>query len=148
VDLWRISNHLSLDGEGGRRAPARWHSSGSPIVYLAASPPGALIEILVHLQLTESSIPSTFTLLRIAVPAGVRIPTLRVPPGDSWKEDLALTRKIGDGWLASRRSTLARVPSSILPGTLNYLLNPLHPDAARIIIAEVHQATLDPRLVR
>ena len=148
MDLWRISNHHSLNGEGGRRASARWHTAGSPIVYLAASPPGALVEILVHLQLKEASLPTTFTLLRIPVPAGLRISTLRVPPGETWKENPAVTRKIGDAWLRSRRSALARVPSAVLPNTENYLLNPLHPDASRVTVAEVRRATLDPRLIR
>jgi RES domain-containing protein len=61
---------------------------------------------------------------------------------------LALTRRIGDSWLKSRRSALARVPSAILPNTFNYLLNPLHVQAARIIIAEVRSATIDSRLIR
>jgi len=144
MNLWRISNHLSLNGEGGRHAPARWHSSGEPIVYLAESPPGALLEILVHLELPEISAPITYTLLRIAVPDRLKIPTLTVPNGEAWKSDEAVTRKIGDTWLQSGRSTLARVPSAILPNTFNYLLNPLHSDAARIKIAEA----LDSRLIR
>ena len=148
MDLWRISNHHSLKGEGGRIAPARWHSGGAPIVYLAASPPGALIEILVHLQLKESNLPPTFTLLRISVPDRLRISTLAVPAGDAWKSDEAITRSLGDAWLKSRRSALTRVPSAILPDTFNYLLNPLHSDAARITIAEVKSAVLDPRLLR
>ena len=63
-------------------------------------------------------------------------------------EDEVVTRKVGDAWLKSRRSALARVPSAILPDTLNYLLNPLHPDAARVTIAKVHNALLDERLLR
>ena len=46
--LWRISNHSALDGRGGLYAPARWHSQGHPVVYLATSPAGALVEVLVE----------------------------------------------------------------------------------------------------
>jgi RES domain-containing protein len=148
MQLWRLSRHESLNGEGGRRYAARWHSAGSPIVYLAESPPGALIEILVHLELDEFELPLAYRLLRVAVPGKLRIPKLRVPPGDAWKSNLALTRGIGDIWLKSQRSALARVPSAILPRTFNYLLNPLHPNAARIAIAEAGSATIDPRFVR
>ena len=148
MNLWRLTEYLSLDGEGGRLYSARWNTAGEPIVYLAASPPGALIEILVHLELEESELPPIYTLLRIAVPDRLKIPSLTVPSGETWKSNEALTRKIGDAWLKSRKSALARVPSSILPDTFNYLLNPLHPDAARIKIAETHSAILDPRLIR
>lgn len=148
MNLWRISNHRSLDGEGGRRYAARWHSAGLPIVYLAASPPGALIEILVHLELDESELPLTYALLRVNIPGKLRIPKLRVPLDGAWKADLARTRSLGDAWLKSRSSVLARVPSAILPDTFNYLLNPLHPDAARITIAEAQNIALDQRLSR
>jgi RES domain-containing protein len=39
------------------------------------------------------------------------------------------------------------VPSAILPATHNYLLNPLHPDASRLQIAESMPASFDRRLV-
>ena len=148
MQLWRLSRHESLSGEGGRRYGARWHSPGSPIVYLAESPPGALIEILVHLELDESELPPAYRLLRVTAPDKLRTSRLRVPSGDAWKSNLPLTRRIGDSWLKSKRSALARVPSAILPNTFNYLLNPLHPDAARITIAESKSAAIDPRLIR
>ena len=62
--------------------------------------------------------------------------------------NLALTRKLGDTWLKSQRSALARVPSAILPKTFNYLLNPLHKDAHRIRIADALRAAFDPRLLK
>jgi RES domain-containing protein len=148
VDLWRLTLYLELDGEGGRLYPGRWNSAGTPVVYLAASPPGALIEVLVHLELKESEFPPSYKLLRVVVPAKLHVPRLQVPSGEAWKTDESITRRIGDAWLKSRRSALARVPSVILPETFNYLLNPLHPDAARISIAEVHPATLDSRLLK
>jgi RES domain-containing protein len=67
--------------------------------------------------------------------------------GEVWKQDEALTRGLGDSWLESQASALARVPSAILPETFNYLLNPLHQDAASIKITKAISATLAPRLV-
>jgi RES domain-containing protein len=148
MHLWRISNYPSLNGEGGRLAASRWNSIGSPIVYLAASAAGALLETLVHLEFDEDSLPPTYTLLRVSVSSTVRIPQLKLPAGDAWKADLTLTRSLGDAWLKTRRSALTRVPSAILPDTYNYLLNPLHPDASRIKITASNSATLDPRLLR
>ena len=62
LELWRISNHNSLSGVGGLRYGARWHTSGSRIVYLAETPAGALIEIFVHLELKESDLPRCYSL--------------------------------------------------------------------------------------
>jgi RES domain-containing protein len=116
-------------------------------VYLAASPAGALLEILAHLELKGADTPLTYTLLRISVPDRLKILDLAVPEGEAWKDDEVSSRRIGDSWLASRKSALARVPSAILPHTFNYLLNPMHPDAARVSIAEVFKAPLDLRLL-
>ncbi len=148
MELWRISRFASLDGEGGRLAGARWNSAGLPVVYLAASPAGALVEILVQLELAEDELPPNYKQLRVAVPDALHISQLRVPAGEAWKADAAATRKVGDAWLRSQRSALARVPSALLPHTFNYLLNPLHPDAGRVKIAETLDLKLDSRLLR
>jgi RES domain-containing protein len=147
-NLWRISNYASLDGVGGLRYSARWHTSGKPIVYLAESAAGAMLEILVHLELSDAEIPQTYTLLRVEIPESLSIEEIKVPEGDAWKADHSVTRRLGDDWLAGRRMALARVPSAILPMTSNYILNPLHPDSARVKIVETTLAEFDLRLLR
>ena len=46
--LWRISTHPDLRGEGGLRAPARWHSKGRAVVYTAEAPTGAWGELALN----------------------------------------------------------------------------------------------------
>jgi RES domain-containing protein len=146
--LWRISDYIDLSGDDGRKAGARWHSAGSRIVYLAESPMAALVETLVHLEIDSEDTPDFYTLLRISVPDDLAIQPLDPPAGTEWKQDLKLTRRMGDAWLVSRESPLARVPSAIAPHTWNYLLNPEHPDAKKIEVAEVVRERFDNRLFR
>jgi RES domain-containing protein len=146
--LWRVSDYIDLSGEGGRKAGARWHSAGSRIVYLAESPMAALVETLVHLEIDSEETPDFYTLLRISVPDGIAIQPLDPPAESDWKRDLELTRRIGDAWLASLETPLARVPSVIAPQTWNYLLNPEHPDAKQVVVAEVIREQFDNRLFR
>ena len=148
LELWRISNHRSLTGEGGLRYSARWHTAGRPIVYLAASPAGAMVEVLVHLELEEDELPPGYTLLRIEAPASLSIEDIRVPAKEDWKTNLSLSQSLGDGWLKGAKTALARVPSAILPNTFNYVLNPLHRDAKKIRIIEATMATFDQSLLR
>jgi RES domain-containing protein len=148
MTLWRISDYIDLSGEGGRKAGARWHSAGSRIVYLAESPMVALVETLVHLEVDSEETPDFYTLLKISIPDGIGIQSLDPPAESDWKHDLELTRRIGDAWLASLESPLARVPSVLAPHTWNYLLNPEHPDAKKIEIAEVIKERFDNRLFR
>lgn len=147
--LWRISNHENLSGAGGLRYGARWHSAGSRIVYLAESPAGALIEILVHLELDQFELPDTYKLLRVSVPAEIQAEDITGWERDKrWKQRLRLTRALGDAWLHATRTALAKVPSAVMPSTWNYLLNPDHPDARKMKIVDVTPARFDPRVLR
>ena len=146
--LWRISNYVDLGGWGGRKFSSRWTSLGRRVVYMAESPTAALVETLVHLEVDSEDTPDFYTLLKIFVPDGLAIQSLDPPAGSEWKLNQALTRRLGDAWLASAEAPLARVPSAIAPETWNYLLNPEHPDAKQIEIAAVIKERFDNRLFR
>ncbi len=146
--LWRISNYIDLGGWGGKKFSSRWTNLGRRVVYLAESPMAALVETLVHLEVESEDTPDFYTLLKISVPDGLAIQLLDPPAGSDWKKDLALTRRMGNAWLASMETPLARVPSAIAPQTWNYLLNPEHHEAKKIEIAEVIKERFDNRLFR
>jgi RES domain-containing protein len=149
MELWRISNYKSLQGEGSFRASGRWHTAGHRIVYLAETPAGALLEILVHLDLMGAPLPANYTLLRITCSQTIEVTDLVTrTSGDTWKQPVDRSQAIGNAWLEEGTSALAWVPSSILPNTSNYLLNPLHDDAAKFAITEVMLAEFDKRLLR
>jgi RES domain-containing protein len=129
--LWSISNYATLDGVGGLFASARWHTQGHRIVYLAETPAGALAEILVHLELDLEHLPTSYKLLKTEGPGDISIRTISPLPPD-WNQHVVVSRTIGDEWLTENRHALLRVPSAIIPETFNALLNPQHPDAARV----------------
>ena len=147
--LWRISNHEELDGRGGLQASARWHTQGCPIVYLAGSPAGALVEVLVNLELDAARLPGSYTLLKADAPGDIsvrRIEAESLPEG--WVGDPAISRSRGDDWLTGGASALIEVPSAILPETWNVLLNPRHPDAGRIRVVWQRAYPYDRRFFR
>jgi RES domain-containing protein len=146
MDLWRISNYADLSGIGGLRAAGRWHSQGRRIVYLADHPSSALLEMLVHMD--RALIPSTYQLLRVDVPADIAIEAIGAGMlSADWRAELIASCRIGDQWLDRSSSALLRVPSAIGQGH-NYLLNPAHLDAARIVVAEISHAPFDSRLLK
>ena len=145
---WRVSNYIDLSGEGGRKSSARWHTAGSRVIYLADSPMSALVESLVHLDVDSEDTPDFYALLKISAPDGHAVLSLDPPVGTEWKQELELTRRMGDAWLATLETALARVPSVIAPHTWNYLLNPVHPDAKQVVVAEVIRERFDNRLFR
>jgi len=145
MSLWRISNYADLDGAGGVLFPGRWHNAGRPIIYAAESPAGALLEILVHLD--REDLPDDYQLIEIAGPETASIETIdpRSLPA-RWRDDLTVTRSIGDQWLRAARSLLLRVPSVLAPRTWNYLFNPRHADASAARIATTERFPFDGRL--
>jgi RES domain-containing protein len=146
--LWRISNYAELGGWGGKRFSSRWTSLGHRVVYMAESPAGAMLEILAHLEFEEGEPPDQYQLTGISVEDGLVIRELELPLWPDWREHPEFTQRIGDAWLVSLDTPLAKVPSAIIPRTWNYLLNPEHPDAKRVTVAEVIEERFDNRLFR
>lgn len=145
--LWRISDFADLSGQGGLVAPARWHSLGRPLVYLADHPASALLEVLAHLEVDSEDWPDSYQLLAIDLPDDVSFED--APPlSADWRNEAAETQRIGDQWLGSNRTALLRVPSAIVPYSWNWLLNRMQPDSNLARIVEVVRAQFDPRLFR
>ena len=145
---WRIGNHATLDGGGGLRASARWHSKGRLIVYCAPNPATALLEMLVHCELEAGDLPLQYQLLKIDIPDDIPYETVALDslPVD-WRRNSSVTRRMGDAWLISGRTALLTVPSALVPETDNMLINPLHPDSGWIRIIGSQPCKLDERLI-
>ena len=147
--LWRISNHGDLAGLGGEKTNGRWHTAarGKRIVYLSEHPALALIEALANLKGDPKLFPDTYQLIRIAVADSVSREALDVTIlSNNWRQDIPLTRSVGDSWLANGRSALLAVPSGPSPESLNYLFNPLHAAARGVAMDWRKQIGYDKRL--
>jgi RES domain-containing protein len=145
--LWRISSHADLSGQGGRLSSARWHTRGKPVVYLSDCPASAMLEQIVHLQDGNGKLPQFYDLLRVEASDTVGVRELLQLARVDWREHTESTQSLGDAWLASLETPLARVPSAIVAHTWNYMLNPRHPDAKQVVIAEVIRERFDNRLL-
>jgi RES domain-containing protein len=147
--FWRISNHADLSGLGARLSGGRWHTAGvgKRVAYLAEHPAVSLLENLVNLRRDGTLYPDTFQLLKIT--AGETVSSIDLMPEDLASidpKDTTTTQLIGDAWLVSGSSALLRVPSIPSPESWNYLLNPLHPDAALLKIEWAKRISYDRRL--
>ncbi|MCJ7512648.1 MAG: RES family NAD+ phosphorylase [Anaerolineales bacterium] len=147
---WRIVKSRyaaeAFSGEGARRFGGRWTSSGRPAVYTAEHASLAVLEVLVHLG--SPQVLSAYSILRCEFdPSLLRALAPTVLPVD-WRASPAPAslRLIGDRWLAEQESAVLGVPSAVLPLEHNYLLNPLHPDFARVALGKAQLFEFDPRL--
>lgn len=152
VRVWRICRKMyakdALSGKGGLFVSGRWHSRGRPIVYSAQSISLAALEMLVH---TERSIaPRDLVQVEISIPQAVQMIVIlasRLQKG--WQQYPAPVelQEIGDTWLQAMTSAVLEVPSAVVPEESNYLINPLHPDAAGMKIVSVSPFVYDRRLL-
>lgn len=146
--LWRISNYATLDGSGGLRVSGRWHSKGSRIVYLSDNPALAMLETLVHLGLDLDLVPDHYQLLEVDCPDRVHVRHLdETSLSERWADQELESQAIGDEWIQLQESALLRVPSAIVPGCYNYLLNPMHAEATHLSILSATLHPYDPRLL-
>jgi RES domain-containing protein len=53
---------------------------------------------------------------------------------------------VGDNWARSGRTAVLKLPSAVVPAEFNYILNPAHPDFARISIGKPRVFKADTRL--
>ena len=121
-----------FDGEGSFLFGGRWSSIGTRVCYAATHRSLAILEYRVHIDL--ALLPDDLVIATLEVPEDVAVaPTPTLP--ENWKEypAPASLRKIGDRFIAEAQSALMLVPSVLVPQENKVMLNPLHPDARRMI---------------
>src|SRR5450755_641981 len=145
VAAYRVCRRIyaRLDGEGSRKVGGRWNSPGRPVVDMAQSVALAVLENLVHMS--RQDYPTGYVIVEATVPDHVRILD-HVRFLDSKSCDPARERKAGDDWLASGESAVLRVPSAVVLGDWNYLINPQHLDFAQIKVQPPVPMRFDERL--
>ncbi len=146
---WRLvrKQWADLSGDGARLAGGRWNSPGKAVVYLSEDAALPVLEALVHLDLQQDSIPDDYVLMRIDL-------TLLESDGPgSWlevgPEDLTRppeSRAFGDRWIEEGRTPVLRVPSIVVPESLNLILNARHPLVSKIPKPADRPFEFDPRL--
>jgi len=137
-----------FDGTGARLHGGRWNSPGHGVIYAAETYAGAILEILVHANL--SRLPRTHAVLTIEVPDDLAVERLTTSNLPGWNApNQARSRAFGDHWLIEARTAVLIVPSLVTQGREhNILLNPAHPDFARITHAPAVPVLWDERLIR
>lgn len=150
--VWRIckAEHAAraFTGEGALLYSGRWHHAGTPVVYCSESRALAALEQLVHLH--RNRLPPNFACFSVEIPDELTIREVRIAelPAE-WRRHPGPPelRDIGTSWVESAETVVLRVPSAVVPGEHNYLLNPRHRDFGRLAIGDPEPFTFDERLL-
>ena len=144
--LWRIVTgpHPVWSGEGARLFGQRWNPPGLAAIYTGTSFAACLVEILVHAN--RKSPPSAARFVEAVVPDDVSCEELDCLSLPGWDDprDTSVAQSFGRAWIESRRSALLFVPSVVTAAhDVNVVVNPDHPDAARISVGPETAVALD-----
>ncbi len=152
MQVWRLVKtkyaRTAFDGEGARLYGARWSSVGTRVAYAASNSALAVLEVLVHLENVE--VLDSYSLVRASLPDALvtALPSASLPNGwNHWPAPPAV-QAVGDAWVLANESLALEVPSAIVPGGSNLLINPAHKDFAKFVVERVERYRFDARLVR
>ncbi len=150
--LWRLSPAYHADkamsGDGSYRRGGRWNPPGIRVIYCADSRSLALVEVLANIRRPTLLRDQQWVVIRVVVPEDLVERPSRVP--EAWRKTPYTTapQAFGAEWVQSQRSVALRVPSVVVPGEFNYLLNPAHPQFSKIKVGKPEPFSFDPRLAK
>jgi RES domain-containing protein len=115
------------------------------MLYCGATASLCALEVLAHgamlpadMIVVQARIPNTLTIRKVE--------ESDLPPNWSSPIPSKRTRDLGTNWVSSGATAVLSVPSVIVPSERNYLLNPAHPDFARIRFFPPRPFAFDRRL--
>lgn len=151
IVAWRLAKArhaaIAFDGEGARLEGGRWNPKGVPVVYLSDHPALAALEMFIHLKSAATKI--EFVMFRVEIPAEVSVlelPVATLPA--SWRDEPPTleTMAVGERWVREGKSAILKIPSVLVPAADNFVLNPRHPEAAKVRTDRGEKFSFDPRM--
>ncbi len=138
-----------LSGKGAEKCGGRWNSKGVAMVYTSESRALCTTEIAVHTPL--GALPLDYKIISIEIPDEIEIKELAIDdlPAD-WSSfpHQHSTQLIGDEFIAKNEFLVLKVPSVVVKGDFNYLINPGHIEINRVKIKSIESFSFDVRLFK
>lgn len=135
-----------MSGKGAARFGNRWNSKGTEIIYCAGNRALAMAEVAVHIN--PAILPEDFMMLEIDAPDSIAVKSMEeslLSPGWDIFPHLLSTQKIGDNFIDENEFCILKVPSAVVRGDFNFLINPFHVDFKKIEIVDYYNFPFDRR---
>ena len=150
--VFRLSkgkNREDLSGKGAEIYGGRWNSKGTALLYTSQSRALAFAEVSTHIPF--GIVPKDYFLVSVQIPdKGSILQWKEVDLPVDWRSNphSDSTQRIGDEFVAGLKYLTLRVPSAVVPGDFNYLINPVHPLMSEVKIVEAEPFEFDSRFAR
>jgi RES domain-containing protein len=152
MEVFRLARKkypIQLSGKGASISGARWNSKGTDIIYCAQNRALAMAEVLVHLSL--ATLPNDFVMLTIDIPDAISVEILDLNKLNiDWNVFPCTfeTPLLGDDFIKRNEACVLKVPSAVVKGDFNFLINPYHIDFDKIKITEQTNFPFDKRIFK
>jgi RES domain-containing protein len=150
--FWRICRRLYAaeagTGEGARLVGGRWNSHGVRVVYASTSLALAAVETFVNLE--PNLQPKDFVSIEGEIADELEISRLDIEelPAHWYETRDESLRRFGDEWIRARYTVALLVPSAVIRGDWNVLLNLAHPDFSKTKFRDPQKFQFDARMFR
>ncbi len=149
--VYRLSRQkykAQLSGIGAALKGGRWNRKGTEVIYTASSRALAMAEVFVHFTIQD--LPNDYFMLMIYVPDST-------PQYHITEDQLPLhwnlfpysqgSQNVGEKVLQKRNYGVIKVPSAVVKGCFNYLIDPAYTDFDQVKIVDEEKFPFDTRLV-
>jgi RES domain-containing protein len=149
--VWRLTHERyaesAFSGEGAKQYGGRFNSSGTAVVYTSENLPLALLETLTGLERYTQLYDYVF--FRASVPDELvsEVAPSELPEHWDRHPPPSQVQQFGDNWVDRAEAVALRVPSVVVPSSINYVLNPSHPEFQEVDIGPQESFPVDQRLV-
>ncbi|ANI88419.1 RES superfamily protein [Arachidicoccus ginsenosidimutans] len=136
-----------LSGEGARFAGGRWNSKNVAMLYTSESRALCTTEIAVHTPV--GILPTDYYMITIEIPDNISFKEIKIASlPDNWNEIPygSATQEVGNKFIQENKYLVLKVPSAVVFGDFNFLINPHHKDFSRIRIKRMEEFSFDKRL--
>ncbi|MDI9309103.1 MAG: RES family NAD+ phosphorylase [Limnohabitans sp.] len=147
--LGRKKYPIALSGKGAAICGGRWNSKGYEVIYAANSRALAMAEVAVHLSL--AALPNDYVMMTVFIPEDVSMQILDIKKLQiDWNvfPHSFSTQVLGDDFLRNNEFCVLKVPSAVVKGDFNFLINPYHSDFDKIKIIAQEDFPFDKRIFK
>lgn len=128
--LYRIIFSKYAEAKFAPGESGRWNGEGERVLYTSTSPALAMSETMAH-RLGQGLLSAGYSLITFEIADGTPFQEIsRQQLPDDWRlySSYSISQPLGSAWFRQKETLLLRVPSAVVPGDYNVVVNATHLD--------------------
>lgn len=148
--LYRIIFSKYAESKFAPGDAGRWNLEGERVLYTSTSPALAMSETMAH-RLGQGFLSAGYSLITFEISDHIpyeEIKRSQLP--EDWRlySSYSVSQPLGSDWFNRKETLLLRVPSAVVPGDFNVVVNATHPDYALLQETSREAFPFDERFIR